>query len=241
MHVLIKSVKNSCCRGKTMNKVVTLKRLNVVVFSLLLVGQPTCAGIGETFCTLKERANSTTSTLLVLGATCCGLAYWNVRLQQRQAVLEKSIAHEKAQRRQLKKEVLDLAERSDVQGEGLLVLGGGLTEIQKECDERLKPIELALYGFGADHSRQTFRLTCLAKMIETQSRIDTGVMGKIQFNDSDEPVLDASASQSSIHQSDNDTPQGGFANDTPDSTLALRGAEVSQNPAAGGWFSRIFG
>jgi hypothetical protein len=225
-----------------MNKILTLKRLNVVVLSLLLVGQSTCAGIGGTLCTLKDRANSTTSTLLVLGAACCGLAYWNVRLQQKQLVLENGLANERNKRLQLKAGVAALSERAEAQAEAVLIIGGGLTEIQKECDERLKPIELALYGFGADHPRQTFRLTCLAKMIETQSRIETGVMGKIQFNDSEEPVLDASASQSSIHQSDSDnvlSPEGGFAGNSPDLTLALR--EVPKKPAAGGgWFSSFF-
>ena len=212
-----------------MNKILTLKRLNVVVFSLLLVGQSTCAGIGDSLRTLKESAHSTTSALLVLGAAFCGLAYWNIRLQQRQTILEKNSVHEKNQRHMLKKEVTILSENSHVQGQGLLVIGGRLTEIQKECDDRLKPIELALYGFGADHSRQVFRLTCLAKMIETQSRIDTGVIGRIQSDDPDEQVLDASASQSSIHQSDDQiitSPQGGSVGSTPDLTLALRNGGV---------------
>lgn len=160
---------------------------------------------------VKDKAFSTTGAVAAVGLWCCGTTYWCVKLQQKQARLEKQLAHERSKRSDLKTALADLGERAGTQYEAVLVVGGRLTQLQREIGDRLEPIEKAIYGTTIGGVGKTTRLSLLAKLLnDAASRVDPGSLVPV----------DPTASQSSIVQNEDDSVPSSPGNlSTPGSPL----------------------
>lgn len=158
-------------------------RLGISVLCVSLITCQASAGIDQTLGVLKERVSSTTGALITLSMAFCGLAYWNMRLQERQTLLKKDLVKEKQRIKDLQYKMRILIKDRSKQDKSLLEIRGSLTELQQNFNKRLCPIELAIYGKDSNDDQKADRLKRLHTYIGNRI-VATGTMGEAEVSES---------------------------------------------------------